>query len=130
MRLLLFKAATVLALGLTISSAMAQDLGPAKLGQSPSGPILTDGRGMSLYTYVRDMSGYSNCNGPCAAAWPPFAASTDAAAHGDWAPIVRDEGGRQWSYKASALYLFSKDAKPGDVTGEGAGGGKWHVARP
>lgn len=112
------------------STASAQDSGPAKVGQTSLGPALTDDRGMTLYTFSRDMTGYSNCNGECAIAWPPLFAPAEANAEGDWSIIVRDDGKRQWGYKGSAVYTWSKDAAPGDVTGDGVGNGKWRVAKP
>ena len=120
-------AAAIACFGLSMASA--QDAGPAKIGQTSAGPTLTDANGMTLYTYSRDMTGYSNCNGACATAWPPFSAAADAKASDDWTIIVRDDGKRQWAYKGMALYAWSKDAKPGDVSGDGAGG-KWHIAKP
>jgi predicted lipoprotein with Yx(FWY)xxD motif len=42
--------------------------------------------------------------------------------------IVRDDGSRQWAYKGKPLYLWVKDHKPGDTTGDGFRG-VWHVAR-
>ncbi|HEX5380278.1 MAG TPA: hypothetical protein VFW47_17000 [Phenylobacterium sp.] len=130
MRPILAAVLTVALSGLSLSGALAQETGPAKVAQTSLGPALTDARGMTLYTFTRDMTGYSNCNGPCAAAWPPLLAPADAKAGGDWTIILRDDGKRQWAYKGSALYGWSKDAAPGDVTGDGADNGKWHVAKP
>ncbi len=113
---------------LSLSAAYAAD--PAKVAQTSLGPTLTDANGMTLYTYSRDMVGYSNCNDACAAAWPPLMAPAGAAASGDWTIIVRDDGKHQWAYKGHALYTYGKDAKPGDVTGNGEGGGKWAAAKP
>ena len=128
MRALLI-AGAVTALSALVLPAAAQTSGPAKIGQTSLGPALTDQSGMTLYTYTRDMVGYSNCNGPCASDWPPLAADTGAAS-GDWTVIVRDDGKKQWAYKGHALYRDSKDAKPGDVAGDGADGGKWRAAKP
>src|SRR4051812_4869386 len=33
--------------------------------------ILTDDKGMSLYTFAIDKSGVSNCSGGCLKVWPP-----------------------------------------------------------
>ena len=33
--------------------------------------ILTDAAGRTLYTFDKDVDYQSNCNGGCAAAWPP-----------------------------------------------------------
>jgi len=91
---------------------------------------LTDKAGMTLYTFDNDPagSGKSVCNGPCAKNWPPLMASVGDSATGDWAVIARDDGGKQWAYKGKPLYLWSKDQKPGDTTGDGFRG-VWHLAR-
>lgn len=130
MRLTLLAAAAVAIIGLSATPVLAQDSGPAKVGQTSLGPTLTNADGMTLYTFNRDMVGYSNCNGPCATAWPPLLAAADAKAAGDWTIIPRDDGKRQWAYKGKAVYTWTKDAKAGDATGEGADSGKWHVAKP
>ena len=43
--------------------------------------------------------------------------------------MTRDDGGKQWAYKGKPLYAWSKDAKPGDVTGDGVNN-VWHIAAP
>ncbi len=117
-------------LGLGMVSASAQEAVAPKTGQSSLGPVLTDSHGMTLYTFTRDMPGFSNCNGPCAAEGPPLLASSDAHASGDLTIITRDDSKKQWALKGKPLYLWSKDSQPGDVTGDGASKGKWHVAKP
>jgi len=74
--------------------------------------VLVDGKGMTLYTFDRDVggSGKSACNGPCAQNWPP-------------------DGSKQWAYKGQPLYTWAKDTKPGDRTGDGFNN-VWKVARP
>jgi predicted lipoprotein with Yx(FWY)xxD motif len=89
---------------------------------------LTDTKGMTLYTFERDSAGKSACNGPCAANWPPLVAGADAKASGDWTIVTRDDGTKQWAYKGKPLYMWSKDAKPGDKTGDGFNG-VWHTAK-
>lgn len=128
MRTVLCFAAAIVGLGL--SSAVAQDMGPAKVGQTSLGSVLADANGMTLYTYARDMPGFSNCNGTCAQNWPPLIAPAGAKASGDWSIVTRDDGKLQWAYKGKALYSWSKDAKPGDTSGDGAAKGKWHAAKP
>ena len=39
---------------------------PTKTGKTDKGSVLTDVKGMSLYTFDKDMDGKSACNGPCA----------------------------------------------------------------
>ena len=128
MRPTLYLAVAILGFGMVSASAL-EAVAP-KTGQSSLGPVLTDSHGMTLYTFTRDMPGFSNCNGPCAASAPPLLASSGASAAGDWTIITRDDSKKQWAYKGKALYLWSKDAQPGDVTGEGASNGKWHVSKP
>jgi predicted lipoprotein with Yx(FWY)xxD motif len=68
------------------------------------------------------------CNGPCAANWPPLMAGADAKASGDWAIVTRDDGAKQWAYKGKPVYLWAKDQKPGDKTGDGFNS-VWHVVK-
>jgi predicted lipoprotein with Yx(FWY)xxD motif len=93
--------------------------------------VLTNSAGMTLYTFDRDPADASKsvCNGPCAVNWPPLMAGADARSTGDWAVVTRDDGARQWAYKGRPLYLWIKDAKPGDKTGDGVNN-VWHVAKP
>lgn len=122
--LLCLVAATLAGCGLygaptTPTAAMAQ------------GDILVDAKGMSLYTFDRDIagSGQSACNGACAGNWPPLLAATDASPHGDWTVILRADGARQWAYRGKPLYRWLKDQAPGDRTGDGFNQ-VWHLARP
>jgi predicted lipoprotein with Yx(FWY)xxD motif len=85
--------------------------------------------GMALYTFDRDAMGKSACTGACAANWPPLMAQADAAASGDWSVVTREDGSKQWAYKGKPVYYWSKDAKPGDRTGDGFNK-VWHLARP
>jgi len=43
--------------------------------------------------------------------------------------VTRDDGSKQWAYKGKPVYLWGKDQKPGDKTGDGFNN-VWHVARP
>ena len=108
------------------SSAFAAD--PAKTGDTAAGKVFTDDKGMTLYTYDKDAKGKSNCNDQCANAWPPFAAAADAKADGKWTIIDRADGTKMWAYNDKPLYTFARDKKPGDATGDKAGG-VWHVAK-
>jgi predicted lipoprotein with Yx(FWY)xxD motif len=95
-----------------------------------SGGMLTDAKGMTLYTFDNDKEpGKSACNGQCLNNWPALIAAADAKPMGDWTPIARDDGSKQWAYKGKPLYTYAKDAKPGDMTGDGRGK-VWHMAAP
>ena len=93
--------------------------------------VLVGPSGMTLYTFDRDEagSGKSACNGPCATIWPALGVAEMAKPMGDYTIVVRDDGKKQWAYKGRPLYYWSKDAKPGDKTGDGFNG-VWKAARP
>jgi predicted lipoprotein with Yx(FWY)xxD motif len=111
-----------------ISSANAAP--PTKTASSAKGNILTDEKGMSLYTFDKDSGGKSACNGPCATNWPVLKAEASDKPDSNYTIITRDDGSRQWAYKGKPLYTFAKDQKPGDVTGDGFLNGAWHLAKP
>jgi predicted lipoprotein with Yx(FWY)xxD motif len=122
----------VAAVVLTACSSMDGMMGSATAAPTKTmDGVLTNSAGMTLYTFDKDAagSGKSVCNGPCAANWPPLMAAADAKASGDYTVITRDDGGKQWAYKGKPLYLWAKDSKPGDKTGDGVINA-WHVARP
>jgi predicted lipoprotein with Yx(FWY)xxD motif len=117
-----------LAAAAALMSACAS-AGPASV-KTESG-MLVNSASMTLYTFDKDPagSGKSLCNGPCAKNWPPLMASSSDAASGDWTIATRDDGSKQWAYKGKPLYLWVKDQKPGDKTGDGVNK-VWHVAQP
>ena len=92
--------------------------------------ILADAKGMTLYTFMKDTEGKSNCNGQCEKNWPPLTAAADEKPVGAWTIVTRDDGSKQWAYKGMPLYRWAKDAKPGEATGEGMGNGAWKTAMP
>jgi predicted lipoprotein with Yx(FWY)xxD motif len=109
-------------------------LSAAAVAQAPTkaeGGVLTNTAGMTLYTFDKDEAGKgkSVCNGPCATNWPPLTAAGEVKAAGDYTIITRDDGAKQWAYKGKPLYLWAKDQKPGDKTGDGFNG-VWHTAKP
>jgi predicted lipoprotein with Yx(FWY)xxD motif len=90
--------------------------------------VITDASGMTLYVYDNDKPGVSNCYDKCAKAWPPAYAPAGTTGSGDYSTIKRkDDSDLQWAYKGMPLYLWIKDKKPGDVTGDGVGN-VWHTA--
>jgi len=120
-------AAAMLAAALAGSAGIALAQMPAKAADG----VLANAAGMTLYTFDKDSagSGKSACNGPCAANWPPFMAKEGEQGTGDYSIITRDDGGKQWAYKGKPLYLWVKDQKPGDRTGDGVNN-VWHIAKP
>lgn len=126
----LLHGAVLLAACAFLTPAMAEDYasGAIKTMQSAQGEILTDAKGMTLYTYDKDTAGVSNCSGGCAVKWPPLMATKGAKAAGAFTLIKRADGGEQWAADGKPLYLWQGDKKPGDVTGDGVGG-VWHLAK-
>jgi predicted lipoprotein with Yx(FWY)xxD motif len=94
-----------------------------------SNGVLTNKEGKTLYTFTKDAAGKSNCNGACAAAWPPFMVANPALAGGDFTIVTRDDDAKQWAFKGMPMYFFAGDAKAGDMNGEGSGG-VWFVIKP
>jgi predicted lipoprotein with Yx(FWY)xxD motif len=113
---------------LLLGAAFAQAVAPMAADTS-KGKAFVDANGMTLYTFDRDAKGKSNCNGQCATLWLPLIADTDAQATGDFSFVTRDDGRKQWAYKGKPLYTWTKDTKPGDVTGDGVNS-VWHIATP
>ena len=93
-----------------------------------SNGVMASKEGKTLYTFDKDVVGKSNCNGGCAAAWPPFMVANPALAGGEFSIVKRDDGASQWAFKGKPLYYFAGDAKAGDANGDNQGG-VWHVIR-
>jgi predicted lipoprotein with Yx(FWY)xxD motif len=108
---------------LVVLPVAAQTMPAMKAGDG----TLTDAKGMTLYTFDKDTGGKSACNGGCATNWPPLAAAADAKDSGEWTVVTRDDGSKQWAFAGKPVYRWSKDAKPGDKTGDNVNNA-WHVA--
>ncbi|MFG2336603.1 SCO0930 family lipoprotein [Streptomyces yangpuensis] len=93
-----------------------------------AGPVLTDSAGLTLYRFDKDTAEppKSNCEGDCAKTWPVVAAGDVTAAAGMnpslLGEVVRADGTKQLTVAGWPAYRFNKDAKPGDVNGQGVGG--------
>lgn len=110
----------LLALAAALTITGCASTGPAA-PVNYAGGVMVNTAGMTLYTFDKDPagSGKSVCNGPCATNWPPLRAGTDDQARGDFTIVTRDDGSKQWAHKGKPLYLWIKDTKPGDKTGDG-----------
>lgn len=104
-------------------AAGAAIAGPGSLSKDG---MLVDAGGMTLYTFDKDGEGVSNCDGGCAASWPPFIAKAGAVAEADFSLVMRKDGSEQWAYRGKPLYYWAGDAAPGDANGDGVGG-VWHI---
>ena len=121
--------AGALALGFLAVPALAEDYvgGAIKTMDIGGKEVLTDANGMTLYTYDKDTAGVTNCYDKCAQNWPPLIADASAKAEGDFTLVDRTDGTKMWAFKGMPLYLWVKDTKPGDTTGDGVGE-VWHTA--
>ena len=98
---------------------------------SALGLYLTDISGMTLYTFSKDTTGTSTCNGPCIALWPPFNNTPieppSSVKIADFGTVNRADGLAQLSYMGKPLYYYSRDMNPGDTNGQGFNN-LWSVA--
>jgi predicted lipoprotein with Yx(FWY)xxD motif len=107
------------------------------VANSSLGSILVNSSGRTLYLFKADVGASSACSGACATAWPPLLATGKPIAGtgltaSKLGTITRSGGGRQVTYNGHPLYLFIKDHKPGDVSGQGvtAFGAAWFALTP
>lgn len=100
----------------------------AQTGFKKSDGILVDDQGRTIYTFDKDTanSGKSACNGECATLWPPVAPNGEVKA--PYSVVKRDDGSKQLAYKGKPLYLWTKDQKPGDRSGDNVKN-VWHVVK-
>ncbi len=116
------------AFGFLGMASAANDLGSAPIKIGKIDGVVTDLKGMTLYTFDKDASGKSTCNGSCAENWPPLMAGSNEVMGVNFSVVTRDDGRKQWAYKGKPLYTYSKDQKPGDKTGNNFNG-VWHIVR-
>ena len=117
------------ALAIVAAAFATAALAQTKIGDSAKGKVLTDDKGMTLYTFDKDAPGKLACVAACAGNWPPLMAAAGAKVEGDYSLVARD-GAMQWAYKGKPLYRWKNDKKPGDITGDGFLNGAWHIAQP
>ncbi len=126
MRAMILMASAVLAVSIG-GYAVAQTM-PAAVHATDG--VLTDAKGMTLYTWDNDKEpNKSACTANCLNNWPVLKAEAADKDMGDWKVITRDDGAKQWAYKAKPLYYFAMDKAPGDKLGDNRGM-VWHVAKP
>ena len=92
--------------------------------------VLTNAKGFTLYWFAPDTSTKSNCNGSCAAIWPPVKgpATAGPGVTGKLGTIKRSDGSTQATYNGHPLYTYVADTAPGQARGNGLNlnGGLWH----
>ena len=93
--------------------------------EGESDQYLVDAAGNTLYFFLNDEEGVSNCEGGCLASWPSFAGSTppvlpSALSAEGFGSITGTDGQPQLTYRGRPMYYFAQDQQRGDVIGEGA----------
>ncbi|GAA2436250.1 SCO0930 family lipoprotein [Streptomyces macrosporus] len=92
------------------------------------GEVVADDKGWTLYRFDKDSADppASNCDGDCAAAWPPVPADDAGAASGMdpelLGSVERSDGSTQLTLGGRPVYRYAKDTEPGDTKGHGVGG--------
>jgi predicted lipoprotein with Yx(FWY)xxD motif len=123
--------------GSTAGSSTSAPAGTSALATASTslGTVVVDGKGMTVYTFKKDVkdSGKSNCAGPCAVLWPAVVApSTNPKVNGvtgTVGTITLGDGTKQVTVNGLPVYTYAKDSSAGDVTGQGVGG-VWYVVAP
>ena len=90
-----------------------------KLAKSEYGKVLMNGRGLALYLFDVETTKKPECDGDCAAAWPPLLTKGKPRAGVGLNPKLlgttrRADGSRQVTYKGHPLYLYEHD-RPGVI---------------
>ncbi|MCU6479121.1 putative lipoprotein with Yx(FWY)xxD motif [Arthrobacter silviterrae] len=117
------------------ASSPANITAPADLKTAAKAPgdIVVNGQGMTVYVFDKDIkgSGKSSCSGPCQDLWAPVAAGQGTpvldGVTGTAGVITTASGKKQLTLNGMPLYLFSKDAGPGDAKGQGVKNVWWAV---
>lgn len=95
--------------------------------------VLTNAKGFTLYWFAPDTSTKSNCNGSCAAIWPPVKgpATAGPGVTGKLGTIKRSDGSIQATYDGHPLYTYIGDNGPGHANGNDLdlNGGLWYEVR-
>jgi predicted lipoprotein with Yx(FWY)xxD motif len=120
--------------GTTVNVAPGGVLGVAT---TSLGPVLVDGKGMTVYLLTADKPGQSSCTAECLKFWPPVSppAGKLPSVSGVSAPLAvtkATSGSSMLTAGGWPLYTFAQDKAPGDVHGEGIVnfGGTWYAVSP
>jgi predicted lipoprotein with Yx(FWY)xxD motif len=113
------------------ASAAAPSGGTAALTTGKVGgvTVLTNAKGLTVYTFAADSPGKSNCYGDCASYWPPVTGSPSHApgVPGTFGTAVRTDGSKQVTWNGHPLYTYVGDSGPGQAHGNNLNlnGGLW-----
>jgi predicted lipoprotein with Yx(FWY)xxD motif len=111
------------------TGASASTVGTMKIGNVT---VLTNGKGLTLYTFAPDKPNKSVCYSSCAAYWPPVKGPVTVAAGvtgvtGKLGTTRRTDGSLQATYNGHPLYTYIADTAPGQAKGNklNINGGLW-----
>jgi predicted lipoprotein with Yx(FWY)xxD motif len=127
--------ASSVASGAPASATPAAPGGVLGVATTSLGPVLVDGKGLTVYMLTADSPGHSTCSSACLAYWPPVTGPAPTSVKGITAALSVTKATSGTSMVTAAgwpLYMFVKDSAPGDVTGEGVKsfGGTWYAVSP
>jgi predicted lipoprotein with Yx(FWY)xxD motif len=95
--------------------------------------VLTNAKGLTLYSFAPDTPTASKCYGSCAAYWPPVTGTPAASpgVPGRVGTIKRTDGTEQLTYNGHPLYTYIGDSAPGQAKGNNLNlnGGLWNEIR-
>jgi predicted lipoprotein with Yx(FWY)xxD motif len=95
--------------------------------------VLTTAQGFTVYEFANDTPTKSACNATCLTFWPALTGMPSGAGlTGTFGTIMGTGGITQATYDGHPLYLFVKDTKPGQISGNGVNtsGGLWYALTP
>ena len=129
-------AVSVIALALTGVAVATPKAAPVASGgqlltarQIGGASVLTNAKGLTLYSFAPDSPTKSVCYGSCAAYWPPVAgnAAAGSGVTGKIGTIKRTDGSTQATYDGHPLYTYVGDHGPGQDSGNklNLNGGLW-----
>lgn len=129
--------AAVLALS-AVAVPMAMARGSKTVAGEAAAPklhktVLTNTKGLTLYTLTGETHGKFICTGACLSAWPPLLVTPGTTPKGPvkLGTIKNPEGKTQVTFKGMPVYTFSGDSKKGEANGEGLKDvGVWHAVTP
>ncbi|HVV89380.1 MAG TPA: hypothetical protein VHB53_02690 [Solirubrobacterales bacterium] len=129
--------AAVLAVGAVVAPMALARGGTTVAGEahSPSlhKTVLTDAKGLTLYTLSGETDGRFICTGSCLKLWPPLlvAAGTKPKGPVKLGTTKRPEGKTQVTFKGMPVYTYAGDSRKGEANGEGLRDvGVWHAVIP
>lgn len=114
--------------GIAVAAALASPAAAQSTLLKKSDGVLVDSAGKTVYTFDKDDagSGKSNCNGQCAANWPPVQAAAQPSA--PYSSLTREDGTKQLAYMGKPLYTYKADTRPGERKGDKFKD-MWHVVK-